>query len=197
MSAVAGAGQGILHRLGAPALRSLPRQAGLCPGPHQVERQSGRHGPQRKHTWYGHTANTPGTVTLLTHTWYRHTAETHLVLHITPLWFVTCPPAVHLAAAEGHVLCLKFLVLKGGGLARTLQARNNEGENPRDLAVRFLKHPVLQCLEELSQHTDSPEEEDGTLAAFPLAQTIMRNVFGAGLFNTILGVSDSSSCVWF
>ncbi|XP_046894685.1 ankyrin repeat domain-containing protein 42-like [Hypomesus transpacificus] len=93
---------------------------------------------------------------------------------------------VHLAAAEGHVLCLKFLVLKGGGLARTLQARNNEGENPRDLAVRFLKHPVLQCLEELSQHTDSPEEEDefpAHTAAFHGDLVTLRKLLECGTVN--------------
>ncbi|RMC07468.1 hypothetical protein DUI87_16940 [Hirundo rustica rustica] len=71
----------------------------------------------------------------------------------------------HLAAAEGHLHCFKFLVGKMAGVTHTLQAKNDHGETPRDLAERFSKDNILQYIDGVEKEEEHPETQE--VLAFP------------------------------
>ncbi|XP_065688913.2 ankyrin repeat domain-containing protein 42 isoform X2 [Patagioenas fasciata] len=66
----------------------------------------------------------------------------------------------HLAAMEGHLHCFKFLVSKMGSVPRTLKARNDHGETPRDLAERFYKDNILQYIDGVEKEGEHPEAQE-------------------------------------
>ncbi|XP_056417354.1 ankyrin repeat domain-containing protein 42 [Hyla sarda] len=72
---------------------------------------------------------------------------------------------VHLAAMEGHLHCIKFLLSKVPSFTLALEARNNNGENPKDLARRFYKERITQYIQGVEYERDHPE--DGENLAFP------------------------------
>ncbi|XP_068002198.1 ankyrin repeat domain-containing protein 42 [Melanerpes formicivorus] len=71
----------------------------------------------------------------------------------------------HLAAVEGHLHCFKFLVSKMGSVRQALEARNNHGDTPRDLAQRFYKENILHYIDAVEREGKHPETQ-GVLA-FP------------------------------
>ncbi|XP_068037749.1 ankyrin repeat domain-containing protein 42 isoform X8 [Anomalospiza imberbis] len=71
----------------------------------------------------------------------------------------------HLAAVEGHLHCFKFLVGKMASVTRTLKARNDHGETPRDLAERFYKDNILQYIDGVEKEEEHPEAQE--VLAFP------------------------------
>ncbi|NXE11026.1 ANR42 protein, partial [Lophotis ruficrista] len=71
----------------------------------------------------------------------------------------------HLAAVEGHLHCFKFLVSKMASVTHALQARNDQGETPRDLAKRFYKDNILQYIDSVEKEEEHPETQEGL--AFP------------------------------
>lgn len=64
----------------------------------------------------------------------------------------------HLAAMEGHLPCLKYLVGEGRNTIHILGARNNNGETPRLLAQQFYKTKVVDYITNLEWERDHPEE---------------------------------------
>ncbi|XP_075273086.1 ankyrin repeat domain-containing protein 42 isoform X12 [Opisthocomus hoazin] len=68
----------------------------------------------------------------------------------------------HLAAMEGHLHCFKFLVSKMASVMRTLKARNDQGETPRDLAERFYKDNILQYIDSVENEEEQPETQEGS-----------------------------------
>ncbi|XP_075273010.1 ankyrin repeat domain-containing protein 42 isoform X6 [Opisthocomus hoazin] len=66
----------------------------------------------------------------------------------------------HLAAMEGHLHCFKFLVSKMASVMRTLKARNDQGETPRDLAERFYKDNILQYIDSVENEEEQPETQE-------------------------------------
>ncbi|KAM6099717.1 ankyrin repeat domain-containing protein 42 isoform 4-T10 [Theristicus caerulescens] len=66
----------------------------------------------------------------------------------------------HLAAMEGHLHCFKFLVSKMASVMRTLKARNDQGETPRDLAERFYKDNILQYIDSVEKEEQHPETQE-------------------------------------
>ncbi|XP_043927086.1 ankyrin repeat domain-containing protein 42 [Protopterus annectens] len=71
----------------------------------------------------------------------------------------------HLAAMEGHLHCLKFLVSQGVSITHTLGARNDQGENSKDLASRFFKSNIIQYIDAVEYERDHPKEQANL--AFP------------------------------
>ncbi|KAM6094331.1 ankyrin repeat domain-containing protein 42 isoform 2-T4 [Chlamydotis macqueenii] len=71
----------------------------------------------------------------------------------------------HLAAVEGHLHCFKFLVNKMASVVHALQARNDQGETPRDLAERFYKDNILQYIDSVEKEEEHPETHE--VLAFP------------------------------
>lgn len=53
----------------------------------------------------------------------------------------------HLAAAEGHLACVKYLLTKCTSEARVMATRNNHGETVRDLALQFNKLAVVDFID--------------------------------------------------
>lgn len=76
-------------------------------------------------------------------------------------YFVSPGSVAHLAAMEGHLHCFKFLVSKMGSVWRTLKARNDHGETPRDLAERFYKDNILQYVDGVEKEGEHPEAQEG------------------------------------
>ena len=75
-------------------------------------------------------------------------------------------PAAHLAAMEGHLPCLKFLVSSEGCPEHTLGARNDHGETPRDLAQQFYKENILEYIDHVQHELDHPEEAESECLGF-------------------------------
>ena len=74
--------------------------------------------------------------------------------------------AAHLAAMEGHLPCLKFLVSSEGCPEHTLGARNDHGETPRDLAQQFYKENILEYIDHVQHELDHPEEAESECLGF-------------------------------
>ena len=76
----------------------------------------------------------------------------------------------HLAAAEGNLPCIKYLVSNNGNALTVLSARNDHGETPKDLAQQFYKDNILEYISHIEYETDHPEEEESelwSLSSFP------------------------------
>ena len=52
----------------------------------------------------------------------------------------------HLAAQEGHLPCLKFLVSNGATISDTLGARNDNGDTPKTLASQYYKQHCVDYI---------------------------------------------------
>lgn len=66
----------------------------------------------------------------------------------------------HLAASEGQLPCLKYLVSIGVTPLHVLGARNDQGETPKDLAQQFYKENVIDYINGLEWERDHPEETE-------------------------------------
>ncbi|KAK3699454.1 hypothetical protein QZH41_018606 [Actinostola sp. cb2023] len=71
----------------------------------------------------------------------------------------------HLAASEGHLPCLKFLVCSGASIDHTLNARNDQGETPKNLCQQFYKNECMEYLKAVEYDLLHPEDEENL--AFP------------------------------
>ncbi|XP_053561049.1 LOW QUALITY PROTEIN: ankyrin repeat domain-containing protein 42 [Bombina bombina] len=71
----------------------------------------------------------------------------------------------HLAAMEGHLHCLKFLLSKASSVTHVLEARNHDGDTPKDLAHRFYKEKIVQYIDGVEFDRDHPDEQENL--AFP------------------------------
>ncbi|XP_048588928.1 ankyrin repeat domain-containing protein 42 [Nematostella vectensis] len=71
----------------------------------------------------------------------------------------------HLAASEGQLPCLKFLVCSGTSIDHTLNARNDQGETPKDLCQQFYKKECNEYLKAVEYDLLHPEDEENL--AFP------------------------------
>ncbi|NXG40967.1 ANR42 protein, partial [Psilopogon haemacephalus] len=94
----------------------------------------------------------------------------------------------HLAAVEGHLHCFKFLVSKMASVMHTLEARNNQGETPRDLAKRFYKDNILQYIDGVEGEGKHPESQ--YVLAYPAHGTafegdllVLRRLVRSGVIN--------------
>ena len=72
----------------------------------------------------------------------------------------------HLAAQEGNLPCLKYLISSAPSTDHVLTARNDQGETPKDLAHRFYKQAVLDYIDNLEFEKEHPEEEESKLIGF-------------------------------
>ena len=66
----------------------------------------------------------------------------------------------HLAAMEGHLPCVKFLVSEGPSPTHILGARNDNGETPKMLAQQFYKDQVAEYITNIEWERDHPEESE-------------------------------------
>ena len=66
----------------------------------------------------------------------------------------------HLAAMEGHLPCLKFLVCEGQSPTHVLGARNDNGETPKMLSQQFYKESVVEYICNIEWERDHPEEAE-------------------------------------
>ncbi|PIK52244.1 putative ankyrin repeat domain-containing protein 42 [Apostichopus japonicus] len=73
--------------------------------------------------------------------------------------------SAHLAAMEGNLPCLKFLVSSGQSIMETLGSRNDNGETPKTLASQFYKQNCVDYLGAVEWERDNPEEQENL--AFP------------------------------
>ncbi|XP_067039785.1 ankyrin repeat domain-containing protein 42-like isoform X1 [Acropora muricata] len=71
----------------------------------------------------------------------------------------------HLAASEGHLPCLKFIVCSGISIDHTLNARNDQGDTPKNLAQQFYKKDCIDYLNAVEYDLLHPEDEENL--AFP------------------------------
>jgi len=69
----------------------------------------------------------------------------------------------HLAAMEGQLSCLKFIVSESLSVSQSLGARNNNGETPKMLAERFYKHDMTEYISNIEWERDHPEEAESML----------------------------------
>ena len=66
----------------------------------------------------------------------------------------------HLAAMEGHLPCIKFLVGEARSAQTVLQARNDNGDTPKQLAQQFYKENVIEYCDNIEWEQDHPEEAE-------------------------------------
>lgn len=71
-----------------------------------------------------------------------------------------CFNLAHLAAGEGQLPCLKYLVSAGVNPMHVLGARNDQGETPKDLAQQFYKDVVVEYINGIEWERDHPEEAE-------------------------------------
>lgn len=71
----------------------------------------------------------------------------------------------HLAASEGHLPCLKFIVCAGASIDHTLNARNDQGDTPKNLCQQFYKKDCIDYLNAVEYDLLHPEDEENL--AFP------------------------------
>jgi len=64
----------------------------------------------------------------------------------------------HLAAMEGHLPCVKFIVTEAPSSIQVLGARNNNGETPKMLAENFYKADVVEYINNIEWEREHPEE---------------------------------------
>ena len=69
----------------------------------------------------------------------------------------------HLAAQEGHLPCLKFLISNAPSFDHVLSARNDHGETPKDLAHRFYKSAVVEFIDNLEYEKEHDQDEESEL----------------------------------
>jgi len=75
----------------------------------------------------------------------------------------------HLAAMEGQLACLKFIISESRSVSQTLGARNNNGETPQMLAERFYKSDVFEYISNIEWERDHPEEAESVLFSILIA----------------------------
>jgi len=80
-------------------------------------------------------------------------SETHLLTYLASF-------VAHLAAMEGQLSCLKFIVSASQSINQLLGARNNNGETPKMLAERFYKSDVIEYVSNIEWERDHPEEAE-------------------------------------
>lgn len=68
----------------------------------------------------------------------------------------------HLAAMEGHLACLKFIISTSRDIPAVLSARNDQGETPKSLAEQFYKEDCCNYLDALEWEKDHPEQAEST-----------------------------------
>lgn len=66
----------------------------------------------------------------------------------------------HLAAMEGHLPCLKFIISVNRDITAVLGARNDQGDTPKSLAEQFFKEDCCTYLDALEWETDHPEQAE-------------------------------------
>jgi ankyrin repeat domain-containing protein 42 len=66
----------------------------------------------------------------------------------------------HLAAMEGHLPCLKFIVSVNRDITSVLGARNDQGDTPKALAEQFFKEDCCTYLDALEWEQDHPEQAE-------------------------------------
>jgi ankyrin repeat domain-containing protein 42 len=66
----------------------------------------------------------------------------------------------HLAAMEGHLPCLKFIVSINRDIPSILGARNDQGDTPKALAEQFYKEDCCTYLDALEWEHDHPEQAE-------------------------------------
>lgn len=77
----------------------------------------------------------------------------------------------HLAAAEGHLDCLRLLVYHKREPMDVIIARNNEGSTPKDLAIKFHKQECVDFLELAETEVDELDyKETGKFPAHVAAK---------------------------
>ena len=78
------------------------------------------------------------------------------------------PYTAHLAAMEGSLPCLKFLVSEGPNPTHILGARNDNGETPKMLAQQFYKDQVVEYIGNIEWERDHPEEAESEWPTGPI-----------------------------
>lgn len=71
--------------------------------------------------------------------------------------------AAHLAAMEGHLPCLKYLLSNALNANSLISARNDQGDTPKTLAQQFFKDQVVEYLEAVEWDRDHPEQAESKL----------------------------------
>ena len=97
--------------------------------------------------------------------------ELFLLMYCTECVIMLCSLdyLAHLAAGEGHVPCLKYLVSTGVNPMHVLGARNDQGETPKDLAQQFYKDTVVEYINGIEWERDHPEEAESKSPSETLA----------------------------
>lgn len=65
---------------------------------------------------------------------------------------------VHLSAMEGQLTCLKLIVSNKSSSVLAINARNNNGDTPKNLAHQFCKKHVVDYIDNLEWERQHPEE---------------------------------------
>ncbi len=68
--------------------------------------------------------------------------------------------SAHLAAMEGHLPCLKYIVSAHRDVTAILGARNDQGDTPKSVAEQFYKENCCTYLDALEWEQDHPEQAE-------------------------------------
>jgi ankyrin repeat domain-containing protein 42 len=68
--------------------------------------------------------------------------------------------SAHLAAMEGHLPCLKYIVSAHRDVTAILGARNDQGDTPKSVAEQFYKDNCCTYLDALEWEQDHPEQAE-------------------------------------
>jgi ankyrin repeat domain-containing protein 42 len=79
-------------------------------------------------------------------------------MHVLVSHFFSRP--AHLAAMEGHLPCLKFIVSVSRDITSVLGARNDQGDTPKSVAEQFYKENCCTYLDALEWEHDHPEQAE-------------------------------------
>lgn len=66
----------------------------------------------------------------------------------------------HLAAIEGNLPCLKYILSNANNSNSIISARNDQGDTPKTLAQQFYKDSVVEYLEAVEWDRDHPEQAE-------------------------------------
>ncbi|XP_065887537.1 ankyrin repeat domain-containing protein 42-like [Dysidea avara] len=65
--------------------------------------------------------------------------------------------ASHLSAQEGHLSCLKYLLCSHGNIVEAIYNKNNLGDSPKTLAIRFEKQNCIEYMTKAEEDRKLPE----------------------------------------
>eukprot|EP00118_Oscarella_pearsei_P003738 m.15565 g.15565 ORF g.15565 m.15565 type:complete len:156 (+) comp26435_c0_seq3:553-1020(+) len=81
-----------------------------------------------------------------------------------------CLSSAHLAASEGHLECLRVIISAAeGNIIKVLEARNDDGDSPKNLAEQFQREDCVSYLTALEWDIEHKGSSDNAYPAHAAA----------------------------